>query len=52
MNQKNDRPTPPQSRQPYEPPAIVYEGQLTTRAGSRPGGKELVDPADLFGNAD
>lgn len=40
---------------PYEPPAIIYEGELTTRAGSRPTGAPLdfeVDPAKLFGNVD
>lgn len=38
----------------YEPPAIVYEGTLTTRAGSGPDGLGTdrgkgTDPADLFG---
>ena len=44
-----------QEKKPYEPPAIVYEGIITTRAGSPAtlgdDGKESgVDPADLFGN--
>lgn len=38
----------------YEPPAIVYEGTLTTRAGSRPDGLapdsgKGVEPDKLFG---
>ena len=44
-----------QEKKPYEPPAIIYEGIITTRAGSpaslleesKEGG---IDPADLFGN--
>jgi hypothetical protein len=35
----------------YEVPAIIYEGTLTTRAGS-PEGRNRdsgIDPADLFG---
>ena len=38
---------------PYESPAIIYEGLITTRAGTPTGGAEsdnAVDPADLFGN--
>ena len=41
----------------YEPPSIIYEGLISTRAGSptslsgeSEGGASLVDPADLFGN--
>lgn len=37
---------------PYESPAIIYEGELTTRAGSKIPGGELdydVDPEKLFG---
>jgi hypothetical protein len=37
----------------YEVPAIIYEGTITTRAGSPTGGGDGgagVDPADLFGN--
>ncbi len=35
----------------YEVPAVIYEGTITTRAGSPVGGggEEGVDPADLFG---
>jgi hypothetical protein len=41
----------------YEAPAIIYEGTITTRAGSQTGGpagsgESGVDPADLFGNDD
>jgi hypothetical protein len=37
----------------YEAPAVVYEGVITTRAGTPIGGEQDgadVDPADLFGN--
>jgi hypothetical protein len=43
---------PHKERAPYEAPAIVYEGLISTRAGSLlPGstGTEGADPADLFG---
>ena len=38
---------------PYTPPAIIYDGAITTRAGSPLGGgngdgADGVDPADLF----
>lgn len=39
-------------RAAYEPPAIIYEGEITVRAGSHyPGPKADydVDPATLFG---
>lgn len=39
----------------YETPAIIYEGELTTRAGSLFPGAVTdydVDPSELFGNAD
>ena len=41
----------------YEAPAIIYEGVITTRAGSvinsifNPDERQ-VDPGDLFGNGD
>lgn len=41
------------SQYTYEVPAIIYEGTITTRAGSPLGGGDGdagVDPADLFGN--
>ncbi len=42
-------------RLPYEAPSIIYEGELTTRAGS-PGdpitGDYDVDPSKLFGSVD
>jgi hypothetical protein len=41
----------------YEAPAIIYEGTITTRAGTPPGetndsksSDSAVDPADLFGD--
>lgn len=49
-------PQPSSEREPYQPPAIIYEGKLSTRAGtpdfesnanSLPG----IDPADIFGNS-
>ena len=39
-----------EQRAPYEAPAIIYEGELTTRAGTVPGpGAPGADPADIFG---
>ena len=38
------------ARQPYEAPAIIFEGAITTRAGSRPGPPPKdVAPEKLFG---
>jgi hypothetical protein len=37
---------------PYESPRIIYESQITTRAGSplsNTNGIDDIDPADLFG---
>lgn len=42
-------------RLPYEAPAIIYEGELTTRAGTTPESGTLGfngDPSKLFGNLD
>jgi hypothetical protein len=41
-----------QVRAAYTPPAVIYRGKLSTRAGSPAGvpGDTAVDPADLFGN--
>ena len=36
----------------YEAPAVIYEGAISTRAGSplgNPTGSDDIDPADLFG---
>lgn len=50
--------SPPQDsgeRLPYEAPLIIYEGELTTRAGTPPNtitGDYDVDPSKLFGNVD
>ena len=51
---QNDRSTP---QKPYNPPAIIYEGQISTRAGSpvgpiAPSDSQDVDPIDLFNNQD
>lgn len=50
-------PNTPSKRLPYEVPAIIYEGLISTRAGSAlPGSStsgassQAVDPADLFNN--
>jgi hypothetical protein len=43
----------PSKKNTYEAPAIIYQGIITTRAGSNIGagsGEGIVDPADLFGN--
>jgi hypothetical protein len=39
-------------QQVYASPAIIYEGTISTRAGSPiiSGAPDGVDPADLFGN--
>ena len=42
----------PPERVPYEAPAIIYEGQITTRAGTPLPESGGMDPADLFGNVD
>lgn len=42
-------------RLPYETPSIIYEGELTTRAGTTGppfSGDNDVDPSKLFGNVD
>ena len=42
------------ARRPYAPPAILYQGKITTRAGSPfpipDGSTGVTDPADLFGD--
>lgn len=40
-----------QSEKEYEAPAIVYEGKITTRAGSPTGVEpgDAIDPSRLFG---
>lgn len=42
---------PKAEKQAYEAPLVIYEGTITTRAGSPlgGGGDKGVDPADLFG---
>ncbi len=38
-------------RRPYEKPAVIYSGVITTRAGSGGTGSvpDSIDPADIFG---
>ena len=40
-------------RAPYEAPAVIYTGKITTRAGTQPLGLpddiDGLDPGDLFG---
>jgi hypothetical protein len=48
-----DKQTDELKQQVYEAPQIIYESQITTRAGSplsNPSGVNDIDPADLFGN--
>lgn len=49
--------TQTQPLKPYTPPAIIYEGQISSRAGSpvgpiAPTDGQDVDPIDLFNNED
>lgn len=40
-------------KRPYAAPQIIYEGQISTRAGSplsNPSGVNDIDPSDLFGD--
>ncbi len=51
----NHEPKKQEKRTPYEPPRIIYQGKISTRAGSPLGtgpdsSPNGVDPADLFGN--
>ncbi len=55
MNTLEQEPIQPitheQNQQAYISPGIIYEGTISTRAGTPLGGNEEgVDPADLFGN--
>ncbi len=55
MSELLNNPTKP--LQPYISPAILYEGQIGTRAGSpvgpiAPTESDKVDPIDLFSNQD
>ena len=48
MNQDKER-----DEKQYEAPAVIYDGSITTRAGSPLGGgdgngTDGIDPADLF----
>lgn len=47
-----DKQTNERQRQAYEAPQIIYESQITSRAGSplsNPGSVDDINPADLFG---
>lgn len=47
-----DKKTNELQQKPYESPRIIYESQITTRAGSplsNPSSVDDIDPADLFG---
>lgn len=55
MSESHNNPTKP--LQPYTAPAIIHEGQISTRAGSpvgpiAPTESDKVDPIDLFSNQD
>lgn len=43
----SDKQEPMVEKKAYEPPQIIYEGELTTRAGS--GNPPGCDPQSLFG---
>ena len=50
---KNKNTNMPKQRVAYVTPAVIYEGQITARAGSVQGDTPdggAVDPTDLFGN--
>ena len=55
MSDTHNNPTKP--LQPYSAPTIIYEGQISTRAGSpvgpiAPTDRGDVDPIDLFSDQD
>jgi len=55
MNIINGQPQQDQSLREYQTPAIIYEGVISTRAGSpvgpiAPTDLESPDPIDLFGD--
>ena len=48
--ERKEKPFNHQKRNRYEAPAIIFEGRITTRAGTTLGNPDTdVDPADLFG---
>ena len=52
MTPKDKQSNEPQ-QQAYEAPRIIYESQISTRAGSplsNPNSVDDIDPADLFNN--
>ncbi len=58
MNQPDNAPTTPPAHEPkkaeYEAPRIIYEGVISTRAGTPGGGSPIfedpaINPEDLFG---
>jgi hypothetical protein len=53
MNCLPDQNAKLEERIEYETPAIIFEGEISTRAGStlsNPSGVDDIDPADLLGN--
>ena len=50
---QSEQKEPNTQREPYEAPAIIYEGKITTRSGSPVKTKpDNVDPANIFGGND
>ena len=48
--EQKEKPFGQQKRNRYEAPAIIFEGRITTRAGSTLSDPNSeADPADLFG---
>jgi hypothetical protein len=53
MMKLKDKQTNESNQKAYEAPQIIYENEITTRAGSplgNPNGADGIDPADLFDN--
>lgn len=52
-SEEQDKRKPQGSEKTYEPPAIIYEGTISTRAGSPTGGTAVDENAiDLFADPD
>jgi hypothetical protein len=51
--EEQEKRTPKGSEATYEPPAVIYEGTISTRAGSPTGGPAVDENAiDLFADPD